>query len=240
LVNAKIPEEAASGEIGAMGSPRMSMEKPGRRDTDGVCARQEEILDAATTLFAEHGFSDAVTQDIAEKLQIGKGTIYRYYPSKRDLFLAAADRVMLRMRARIEAGIEGITDPLERFCQANRLFFEFFADHPEFIELLILERALFKDRQRPTYFEHREKNVGRWRELFRALITDGRIRAMPVDRITDVVSGMCYGTIFLDYFTGRRRSPAEQSRDILDVLFHGILSDAARGCLEAGAPVTGL
>src|SRR5947209_598335 len=63
--------------------------------------RPEEILDAATDLFAEFGYSDAVTNDLAEKLGVGKGTIYRHYPSKRALFLAAVDRVMIRQRAHI-------------------------------------------------------------------------------------------------------------------------------------------
>ena len=48
-----------------------------------------EILETATELFAEQGFSDAVTQALAAKLQVGKGTIYRHFPSKRELFLAA-------------------------------------------------------------------------------------------------------------------------------------------------------
>ena len=57
-------------------------------------ARREEILDAATELFAQHGYSDAVTQALAERLQVGKGTLYRHFPSKQELFLAAADRVI--------------------------------------------------------------------------------------------------------------------------------------------------
>ena len=36
--------------------------------------RPEDILDAATDLFAEFGYSDAVTNDLMEKLGIGKGT----------------------------------------------------------------------------------------------------------------------------------------------------------------------
>ncbi len=58
---------------------------------------REAILDAATALFAQLGFNDADTQALAEKLGVGKGTLYRHFPSKRDLFLAAVDRVMRRM-----------------------------------------------------------------------------------------------------------------------------------------------
>ena len=191
-------------------------------------ARREEILDAATELFAEHGYSDAVTQALAERLQVGKGTLYRYFPSKRDLFLAAADRVMRRMRERIDDVIAGVDDPLDRVVEAIRSFLAFFAEHPEFVELLIQERALFKDRTQPTYVQHRDKNVTRWREHYRTLIADGRIRNIPVERISDVIGDLLYGTIFTNYFTGRRKSTETQARDILDILFEGILSDSER------------
>lgn len=202
--------------------------KPCPRAEEASLARREEILDAATELFAEHGYSDAVTQALAERLQVGKGTLYRHFPSKRDLFLAAADRVMRRMRERIDASVAAVADPLERVAQAIRTFLAFFAEHPEFVELLIQERANFKDRKQPTYFEHRERNVVRWREHYRTLIADGRVREIPVERISDVVSDMLYGTIFTNYFGGSTRSTEAQARDLLDILFRGILSDSER------------
>jgi AcrR family transcriptional regulator len=195
-----------------------------RRVVDQVeCARRDEILDVATALFAEHGYSDTVTQTLAEKLQVGKGTIYRYFPSKRELFLATADRVMRRLRERIDANLEGVDDPLDRVTVAVRSFLCFFMQHPEFVELLIQERAHFKDRKTPTYFEHREKNVVPWRKLYRELIDAGRVREMPVERITDVLSNMVYGAMFTNYFSGPSQPAEAQARDILDVFFHGIL-----------------
>ena len=64
-------------------------------------------------------------------------------------------------------------DPLERIKHASRAYLEFFDLHPEYVELLIQERAQFRDRATPTYFEHRKKNVARWRELYRSLIGEG-------------------------------------------------------------------
>jgi AcrR family transcriptional regulator len=190
--------------------------------------RPEDILDAATDLFAEFGYSDAVTNDLMEKLGIGKGTIYRHYPSKRDLFLAAVDRVMKRQREFIDQAIAPVEDPIDRIEEGTRAFLAFFADHPKYVELLIQERALFRDRKTPTYFEHRERNKLRWHELYRKLIAEGRIRDMPVERITTVFLDLAYGTIFTNHFSGRCRSTGEQARDILDVLFRGILGESER------------
>jgi AcrR family transcriptional regulator len=192
-------------------------------------SRREQILEAATKLFAKHGYADADTQLLAEKLGIGKGTIYRYFPSKEDVFLAAADRVMRKMRTTIDESILGIEDPFEQIGTAIRSYLIFFADNPDFVELLMQERAQFKDRKKPTYFEYREANLERWRSRYRVLIAEGRIREMPVERITDVLGDLLYGTMFTNFFTGRRKDPDVQAREILDVVFHGILSDSERG-----------
>jgi AcrR family transcriptional regulator len=190
--------------------------------------RENQILEAAVQLFAEHGFSNTDTQLLADKLRVGKGTIYRYFPSKRELFLAAADRVMRMMRESVDASIEGIEEPFERIAVAIRAFLTFFAAHPEYVELLIQERAQFKDRKKPTYLEHREVNKQRWLALYRQLIAVGRIRDIPPERIADVFSQVLYGTMFTNYFMGQRNTVEAQAKDILDIMFHGILSESER------------
>ena len=105
------------------------------------------------------------------------------------------------------------------------VYLEFFDANPGFVELLIQERAEFKDREKPTYFEHRDANLGPWQNLFRGLVSEGRVRDIPVQRITDVIGDLLYGTMFTNHFAGRRRSFQEQATDILDVVFYGILSN---------------
>jgi AcrR family transcriptional regulator len=204
-------------------------------------SRREEILEQAAVLFARHGYSETDTQSLAETLGVGKGTVYRYFPSKRELFLATADRVMRQLRSRVDASIANIEEPFARLRAAIGGFLGFFAEHPEFVELLIQERAQFKDRKKPTFLEHREAQLERWWELYRELIRAGRIREMPVERITDAMSHLLYGTIFMNYFSGEPKSVDEQSRDIIDVVFNGILTPAerARQALAADAGVDG-
>jgi len=207
----------------------LAEQKPRRPCDEALWAsRCEQILEAAARLFAKHGYAKADTQLLAEELGIGKGTIYRYFPSKEEVFLAAADRAMRKLREQIDAGIEGITDPLDRIAAAIRTYLAFFAENPDFVELLMQERAQFKDRKKPTYFAHREANVEAWRAIYRALIAEGRVRDMSVERITDVVSDLLYGTMFTNYFAGQRKPFEAQAQDILDVVFNGILSDAER------------
>jgi AcrR family transcriptional regulator len=187
-------------------------------------SRKEEILTQAALLFAKHGYSETDTQLLAETIGVGKGTVYRYFPSKRELFLAAADRVMRMMRERVDESVADIEDPIEQITTGVREFLGFFAENPEFVELLIQERAQFKDRTKPTFIEHRAVNVQRWRGIYERLIAEGRVRDVPIDRITDVIGNLLYGTIFTNYFSGQSKSVEAQAQDVIDVAFNGILT----------------
>jgi AcrR family transcriptional regulator len=54
------------------------------------------LLDAAEAVFAEKGFMPATLDDIAKAAGYSKGAIYKYFPTKEDLFLAASDRYWRR------------------------------------------------------------------------------------------------------------------------------------------------
>lgn len=190
--------------------------------------RQEEILEKAMQLFAEHGYAGTDTQFLADQLHVGKGTLYRYFASKEELFLAAVDYGMRKYHEYLEENLKGITDPVEQIRHGIRSYLSFFAEHPECVELLIQERALFKDRKKPTFFQHRERNVERWRNLYRSLISRDMIRQMPAERITDVISDLLYGTMLANYFISRQPGFERQTSDILDVVLNGILSDSER------------
>src|SRR5437762_11873373 len=95
---------------------RTAATKRPRRPADPAlwARRQEEILAAAVLLFAEHGFSDTDTQVLADKLRVGKGPLYRYFPSKEALLLAAVDLVLHKLSARVAARIPRTQRPADQ------------------------------------------------------------------------------------------------------------------------------
>jgi len=111
---------------------------------------RERILATATGIFARDGYQDTDLQDVADALGIGKASVYRRFPSKEVLFLAAVDDGMRRMKRSVDASIERIEDPLEQISRAVVAYLAFFDAEPELVELLILERARFKDRKIAT------------------------------------------------------------------------------------------
>jgi AcrR family transcriptional regulator len=55
-------------------------------------ARQRQLLDVAIHVFAQHGYAGASTQAIASAAGLSEPALYRHFPSKRALFLAAFER----------------------------------------------------------------------------------------------------------------------------------------------------
>src|SRR3954462_695441 len=74
--------------------------------------RREEILEKATAVFAKHGYPNTDVQFIADPLRISKGTVYRYFPSKEQLFLAAVERGVRRLDQIMHDVIGREGDPL--------------------------------------------------------------------------------------------------------------------------------
>jgi AcrR family transcriptional regulator len=203
--------------------------KPGRpRDEALQARRREEILDAAARLFAERGFPQTDLQVVADQLGVGKGTLYRYFPSKRELFLAAVERGMQQLHEQIDDAAEAVADPVERIAVAIRTYLGFFDSHPEMVELFIQERAEFKEREQPTYFAQQKDRCGkeRWYELMKKLITDGRVRTHSVESTCEVVGDLLFGTVVTNHMA-RRTTPYEQQAEaVIDLVFHGLLTPA--------------
>src|SRR4051794_40675283 len=125
-MNKRTDQSVRDSEEALMNS--IPVRKVGRPADPARCARRrEEILEAAVRLFAEHGYPETDMQVLADTLGVGKGTLYRYFPSKQDLFLAAVDRVMLKLREAIDASIVGIDDPLEQVRQAICTYLDYVA-----------------------------------------------------------------------------------------------------------------
>ncbi|MEV5346796.1 TetR/AcrR family transcriptional regulator [Streptomyces achromogenes] len=91
--------------------------RPHRKD---AARNYDALLDAAREAFAEHG-ADASLEDIARRAGVGIGTLYRNFPTRRDLFETVyADEVAALCGAALELADrepwEALTAWLERFA----------------------------------------------------------------------------------------------------------------------------
>lgn len=98
---------------------------------------QEKILDAALGEFAEKGFDAASTNAIFPKAGVSKGIVFKYYPTKNDLFLAVFERELNRLRSGADAlDLMEKRDPFEKIAALIAWKIEFAKRCPEATKLL--------------------------------------------------------------------------------------------------------
>lgn len=199
---------------------------PGRPKNPELEARRKaQILDVAARVFADYGFANTQVQTIANYVGVGNGTIYRYFPTKEKLFLAAVERGLAELTAEMDRVLNSPGDPVEVMRQAIRAYLAFFHRRREMAELFIQERAAFPHHHRPLYFANREYDQNRrvHEAFYHRLMASGRIRAIPLEQLFAVVGDLLYGTILTNLLAGRSIDPDIQADHVADILFHGLL-----------------
>ncbi len=71
-------------------------------------------------------FHEVLMDDVAAAAGVGKGTLYRYFQSKDDLFSALVLDGMARLRFELEAAAERGANPIERLEHVVRAFLDHF------------------------------------------------------------------------------------------------------------------
>jgi AcrR family transcriptional regulator len=186
-------------------------------EPDWRLARRRKIVAAATLLFGRAAF-DAVQMDhVARQARVGKPTLYRYFPSKDELFLVVTDAALAELEQRLmhlksaeepapvvlARMIETLVDGLSR--QVASL--HFLTDGHS--GLADRWRRLFNARRRPIV------------EMLRAVIergtASGELRPIDAEIVPALVIGMIRGGLA----RAPKRSPARIAAAAVDLVLNG-------------------
>jgi AcrR family transcriptional regulator len=100
---------------------------------------RNNILEVAAREFAEKGLSGARIDEIAEKTASSKRMIYYYFGGKDELYRAVLERSYNQIRAREdEASFQSLPADQALIAQIRHTF-DYHADHPEFVRLVMNE-----------------------------------------------------------------------------------------------------
>ena len=83
-----------------------------------VGRRRAQLTKAAIACFSERGYHTTTIRDVADRAGVSIGLIYQYIGDKEDLLFMALREVLDTYMRQIPLALEGITDPLQRFCTA--------------------------------------------------------------------------------------------------------------------------
>ncbi|GAA1249973.1 TetR/AcrR family transcriptional regulator [Prauserella halophila] len=91
--------------------------------------REKQILDAAVTVFARHGYHPASMDEVSEVAGVSKPMIYSYLGSKEDLFLQCIRREANRLIEAVRTGIDVDVAADMQLWTGLRAFYGFVAEH---------------------------------------------------------------------------------------------------------------
>lgn len=100
-------------------------------------ARREEIVNAAQKVFFEKGIAGTTVDEIAQVAELSKGTLYLYYHSKEDLYLAVVCRGLEIMYQMFERAVATGEDPVKLIVNLRDAYQAFFRDHRDFFRTFI-------------------------------------------------------------------------------------------------------
>src|SRR5580704_1988852 len=107
------------------------------QNTNGTASR---IVEAAVQLFSRQGFAASSTHEIARLAGVSEVTVFRHFPRKRDLFWAATESRLRRLRIskELRVRLESDENPRTALPGIIALLVETLHHQPETIRLLYL------------------------------------------------------------------------------------------------------
>jgi AcrR family transcriptional regulator len=191
--------------------------------------RKQQILDAALIVFSEKGFAKATTAEIARAAGVAEGTIYNYFHSKRELFVAVIRSVIINaplldlfkkfpqqdITLSFKQILENRFDLMESgpMSRVPTLMGEVLHD-PE------LEALLVKQFFQPL--------LSQLDGTYRMMMKSGKIRSLEPDVVVRAVGGLILGFLMLRMLEGEasplNRLPREKvAEDVATILLYGLL-----------------
>ncbi len=161
--------------------------------------RSRAILSTASRLFAEKGYSQTTTAEIAREAGVAEGTLYHHFGSKDGIFLTLFDETMEGYLAGIEALLARETTGRETLSAFARFHFDYVSMRK--VEYLILLRD-FPVHLTVEHFASRSpqrEKLDRITDLFSRILARGKADGTlhlpsPVRETAEMLRGSFYGT----------------------------------------------
>jgi len=117
-------------------SARRPAAAPARpRRAEKRALQRQRILDSARTVFFRDGFMAANLDEVADRAGVAKGTLYRYFENKAELYVAVlagnGDAFERKMRETLEEGLA----PAEQVRRLSRFYFQHWTTHREYFQI---------------------------------------------------------------------------------------------------------
>ena len=100
------------------------------------------IINASERVFFSKGFEDATMDDIANEAEFAKGTIYLYFQSKEELYVAIISRALSCILDMFHNHVNDTISGLEKIEKLGKVLYDFNEKYPNYFEAFSVAHSI--------------------------------------------------------------------------------------------------
>ena len=156
--------------------------------------RRAEIMHVAEKLFTSRRFHEITLDEVAKQARVGKGTIYRYFENKDDLFFQTSMHGFDELCGLLAKKVSSKDAFTEQLLVACRQISGFFRSRRQLFGMMQSEEVRmhgFHGRMRERWIEQRKNLISAVAGIIRIGASEGEIRSdIPAETLASFLLGM--------------------------------------------------
>ena len=195
------------------------------------------ILESARLVFFRDGFAAANLDEVAERAEVAKGTLYRYFESKAELYVAVLTHNGRVFEEKLRATVSPELEPVEQIRRTARFYFNHWTQNPEYFAIFwaLENQELIGELPKGVV----EEVTKLWEACLRILadviargVKEGRFAPCDPWEVANVFWTLANGLLQTDYVATRKRL----RRRRLDRVFEHAIELVLRGLSMGQVP----
>ena len=177
----------------------------------------ERVLDAAARLFGTKRFHEVRMDDIALEAEVSKGTLYRYFKDKEELYLALLARASRNLVVQIKEAVARSDKPRTKLVAIVATVIVYFDAQPHLFDLI--QRAEVKHIAGAAFPWQEVRDAGI--QLVLTVFQDGHDQGEFTIRDPYHAALMLLGGMRAVIRVGKRPRPRDLAQRLVDGFLHG-------------------
>jgi AcrR family transcriptional regulator len=179
--------------------------------------QSEKILAVAARLFASHRFHETRMEDIAAAAEVGKGTLYRYFQDKDELYTALLVRAGEQLESRLQHALASAATAREKLEAIVSALIEYFDEQPHVLDIIQHAEAMQRADRVFVWKKTRENNL----RLVVGVLAEAQERSEFTVEDGELATLNLLGGLRAILRFGERPRPPGLARRIVEHFLHG-------------------